>query len=60
MVSILMNLIHIDYDPGMDDYDVGPDTQFWADQPTESPDVQDQTQIDTQNDQCKNTLSYVF
>ncbi|KAG2218606.1 hypothetical protein INT45_013914 [Circinella minor] len=39
-----------DYDPGMDDYDVGPDTQFWADQPTESPDVQDQTQIDTQND----------
>ncbi|KAI9498442.1 condensin complex subunit 2/barren [Zychaea mexicana] len=37
-----------DYDPGVDDY--GPDTQFWADQQTEStPDEPYQTQADTQD-----------
>ncbi|KAI8145640.1 condensin complex subunit 2/barren [Fennellomyces sp. T-0311] len=41
-----------DYDPGMDDYDAGPDTQYWADQQAESsPDVPETPATDTQADQ---------
>ncbi|KAI9262316.1 condensin complex subunit 2/barren [Phascolomyces articulosus] len=47
-----------DYDPGMDDYDVGPDTQYWADQQAENtPEEPNQTQADTQeNTSALNTL----